>query len=101
MYSNDATWICEILGEVGDETVSDEKENDLSPGCLPWGQSCDHYWLNCEWLVTILTEHVHQAVQDDAGLGQLCRRHFKEDVLGGEADLGVLSVDTAVNFLDI
>ena len=59
--------------------------------------SHDH-WLHCEWLATILAEYVHQAVQDDAGLGQLCRRHLKEDVLGDEADL----VDyTAVNFLDI
>ena len=57
--------------------------------------------VNTGSIVTILTEHGHQAGQDDAGLGQLCRRHCKEDVLGVVADLGVLSVDdTALTFLD-
>ena len=48
------------------------------------------YWLN---LVTRLSRTM---------LALVSRHHFEEDVLGGEADLGVLYADyTAVNSLDI
>ena len=40
-----------------------------------------------------MTEHCDQCVKNNAGLGQVCGCHLKEDVLGVETDLGMFSID--------